>query len=208
MKIGFIGSGNIGGNLARLAVQNGHDVIMSNSRDPQTLSNLVAELGPHATAAWAKDAAAQGDIVVVTIPLKNYQQVPVEPLKGKIVIDTMNYYPSRDGHIKELDNGTTTTSELLQAHLPDSKVVKAFNSIIAGELLSTGQPKNEPNWRALPIAGNDAEAKAVVSSLMDQFGFDAYDAGPLHEGFRFQNGTPAYIMRANHDQLAAALKKA
>lgn len=208
MKIGFIGSGNIGRNLARLAVKNDYDVIMSNSRDPETLNDLVSELGPHAKAAWAKDAAEQGDLVVVTIPLKNYRQVPVGPLKGKTVIDTMNYYPSRDGHISELDSGSTTTSELLQAHLPESKVVKAFNSIIAGELISTSLPKSNPNRRALPIAGNDSKAKETVSSLINQFGFDVYDAGSLHEGFRFQNGTPAYVIRANKNQLIAALKKA
>lgn len=208
MKIGLIGAGHIGSNLARLAVKHGHDVIISNSRDPKTLQNLVTELGPHAKAAWAKDAAAQGDIVVVTIPLKNYQSVPVEPLKGKIVIDTMNYYPMRDGQIVALDNGTSTTSELLQAHLPESNVVKAFNSIFAGDLLSTAASKDDPNRRTLPIAGNDPEAKTVVSHLIDQFGFDTYDVGQLHEGFRFQNGTPAYTIRANRDQLISALNKA
>ncbi|KRL22934.1 NADPH-dependent F420 reductase [Lentilactobacillus kisonensis] len=207
MKIGLIGAGHIGSNLARLAIKNGDDVIISNSRDPETLADLVAELGPHAKAAWAKGAATEGDLVVVTIPLKNYQTVPVEPLEGKVVIDTMNYYPARDGHIADLDSGKTTTSELLQAHLPDSKVVKAFNSIFAGDLISTALPKEDPNRRTLPIAGNNAAAKMAVATLIDQFGFDVYDAGPLREGFRFQNGTPAYTMRANREQLIEALKK-
>ena len=132
--IGLIGAGKIGSQLARLAVAHGYDVVISNSRGPETLTALVAELGPKARAATAVDAAKAGDIVVVTIPLKNYPTVPVEPLAGKIVIDTNNYYPQRDGHIAELDNESTTTSELLQAHLPTSKVVKAFNHIYAAQL--------------------------------------------------------------------------
>ena len=102
---------------------NDYNVVISNSRGLETLSALIAELGPRARAATAVEAAKAGDIVVVTVPLKNYRKVPVEPLAGKIVIDTNNYYPERDGHIPELDNESTTTSELLQAHLPTSKVV-------------------------------------------------------------------------------------
>ena len=117
---GFIGSGNIGSTVARLAIAAGHDVVISNSRGPETLADLVAELGPHARAATAAEAAEAGDVVVVTIPLKAYRDVPVDALAGKVVIDTMNYYPQRDGQIDELDDGSTTTSELLQAHLPQS----------------------------------------------------------------------------------------
>src|SRR5690606_3523067 len=138
--IGLIGAGNIGSQLARLAIAAGHDVVLSNSRGPETLSTLVAELGERARAATPEEAAKAGDLVVVTIPLKNYRSVPVEPLAGKIVIDTMNYYPQRDGNIAELDQERTTTSELLQAHLPKSKVVKAFNHIYAAELTQHGQP--------------------------------------------------------------------
>ena len=134
-------------------------MVISNSRGPETLSALVAELGPRARAATAVDAAKAGDIVVVTVPLKNYRAVPVEPLEGKIVIDTNNYYPQRDGHIAELDNESTTTAELLQAHLPTSKVVKAFNHIYAAELTTHGQPAGTKNRRALVIAGDDARRK-------------------------------------------------
>ena len=115
--IGLIGAGKIGSQVARLAVRSGYDVVISNSRGPETLAELVDELGPKARAARPAEAAKAGDIVVVTIPLKNYRSVPVEPLAGKIVIDTNNYYPQRDGHIPELDTESTTTSELLQAHL-------------------------------------------------------------------------------------------
>src|SRR4029453_8153485 len=111
---------------ARLPGKKNYNVVISNSRGPETLSELVAELGPRARAATAVEAAAAGDIVVVTVPLKSYRSIPIEPLKGKVVIDTNNYYPQRDGHIPELDNESTTTAELLQAHLRTSKVVKAF----------------------------------------------------------------------------------
>src|SRR5437773_11026620 len=138
--IGLFGACRIGSQIARLAVANGYDVVISNSRGPETLSALVEELGPKARAATAADAAKAGDIVVVTIPLKNYRAVPVQPLAGKIVIDTNNYYPQRDGHIQELDDESTTSSELLQAHLPTSKVLKIFNHIYAAELTTHGQP--------------------------------------------------------------------
>src|SRR5512145_2587337 len=168
--IGFIGAGHIGSQLARLAVAHGYDVVMSNSRGPETLSSLVAELGGRARAATPREAAAAGDIVVVTIPLRAIATVPVEPLNGKIVVDTNNYYPQRDGHIPELDNESTTTAELLQRHLPGSKVVKAFNHIYAAELTTHGQPAGSKNRRALVIAGDDAAAKATVTRLLDQFG--------------------------------------
>ena len=135
--IGLIGAGHIGSQVARLAIQHGYDVVISNSRGPETLAPLVAELGPRTRGATPVDAAKAGDIVVVTIPLKQYRSMPVEPLAGKIVIDTNNYYPQRDGHIAELDTESTTTSELLQTHLPTSKVVKAFNHIYAAELTTT-----------------------------------------------------------------------
>ena len=184
--IGLIGAGHIGSQVARLAVANGYNVVISNSRGPETLAELVAELGPKARAATGIEAARSGEIVVVTIPLKNYSAVPAEPLAGKIVIDTNNYYPERDGHIPELDNESTTTSELLQKHLPASKVVKAFNHIYAAELTTHGQPAGTKNRRALVIAGNDQNAKATVAHLLDQFGFDTVDAGPLKEGWRIQ----------------------
>jgi predicted dinucleotide-binding enzyme len=136
--IGLIGAGHIGSQIARLAVARGYNVVLSNSRGPETLSGLIAELGPKARAGTAIDAAKAGDLVVVTVPLKNYRAVPVDPLAGKVVIDTNNYYPQRDGHIHELDNESTTTSELLQAHLPTSKVVKAFNHIYAVQLTTDG----------------------------------------------------------------------
>jgi len=206
--LGLIGAGHIGSQVARLAVRSGYDVVISNSRAPETLSDLVAELGPKARAATVHDAAKAGDIVVVTIPLKNYRSVPVEPLAGKIVIDTNNYYPERDGHIAELDNETTTTSELLQTHLPSSKVVKAFNHIYASQLTTDGTPAGTKNRRALVIAGNDRDANATVTRLLDQFGFDTVDAGPLGEGWRIQRDTPGYGPRRTAEELRKDLAAA
>jgi len=208
LTIGLIGAGHIGSQVARLAVAQGHDVVLSNSRGPETLSTLVAELGPRARAATVAEAARAADIAVVTIPLKHYQQVPVEPLAGKVVIDTNNYYPQRDGHIAELDNESTTTSELLQAHLPQSKVVKGFNHIYAAQLTTDGKPAGTPNRRALVIAGDDPAAKATVTTLLDQFGFDTVDAGPLKEGWRIQRDTPGYGPRRNAEELKKDLAAA
>jgi len=206
--IGLIGAGHIGSQIARLGVAHGYDVIISNSRGPESLSALVAELGPRARAATAADAAKAGDIVVVTVPLKNYRQVPVAPLAGKIVIDTNNYYPQRDGHIPQLDDESTTTSELLQAHLPTSKVVKAFNHIYAAALTTDGQPAGSKNRRALVVAGDDVSAKAAVARLLDEFGFDAVDAGPLKEGWRIQRDTPGYGPRRTAEELRKDLLEA
>jgi 8-hydroxy-5-deazaflavin:NADPH oxidoreductase len=206
--IGFIGSGHIGSTLARLAIDAGYDVVLSNSRGPDTLGGLVTELGPKARAATAGDAAAAGDIVVVTIPLRAVAAVPVEPLAGKVVIDTNNYYPQRDGAFPELDAETTTSSELLQQHLPASRVVKAFNQIYYAQLASQGQPAGTPGRRALAIAGDDADARKTVGALIDEFGFDVVDVGPLAEGWRYQPDTPAYNVRQDADELRAALEQA
>ena len=206
--IGLIGAGHIGSQVARLAVAHGDSVVISNSRGPETLADLVKELGPRARAATPLEAAKAGDIVVVSVPLKNYRTVPVEPLAGKIVIDTNNYYPQRDGHIPELDNESTTTAELLQAHLPTSKVVKAFNHIYAAELTTHGQPAGTPNRRALAIAGDDPSAKAVVTKMLDAFGFDTVDAGPLREGWRIQRDTPGYGPRRTAEELKRDLAAA
>ena len=206
--IGLIGAGHIGSQLARLAVKNGYNVVISNSRGPETLADLVRELGPHARAATPKEAGQLGDIVVVTIPLKNLGDVPVAPLAGKVVIDTLNYYPQRDGHIADLDKEKTTTSEMVQEHLPRSRVVKAFNHIYAAELTTHGQPAGSPGRRALAIAGNDAGAKQEVAALIDQFGFDTVDIGPLGESWRIQRDTPGYGPRRTAEELRRDLAAA
>jgi predicted dinucleotide-binding enzyme len=191
--VALIGSGNIGGTVARLATAGGYDVVLSNSRGPETLRDLVGELGPRARAATVGEAGAAGDLVVVSIPLRAYPSVPVEPLTGKVVMDTNNYYPQRDGHFPELDDDSTTGSELLQRHLPTARVVKVFNNIFFKHLASLARPAGSADRSALPIAGDDPNAKAAVVEFLDAIGYDSVDAGPLGAGGRrFQVGTPAY----------------
>ncbi|MFC6083934.1 NADPH-dependent F420 reductase [Sphaerisporangium aureirubrum] len=148
--IALIGSGNIGGTVARLSIAAGYDVVLSNSRGPETLKDLVAELGPKARAATAAEAGAAGDLVVVSVPLRAYRDVPVEPLAGKPVIDTNNYYPDRDGRFPELDDDSATSSGLLQRHLPTSRVVKAFNNIYFVHLQNLARPTDTENFWESP----------------------------------------------------------
>jgi predicted dinucleotide-binding enzyme len=197
--IGFIGSGHIGSTVARLAVDAGHDVALSNSRGPETLHDLVAELGPHARAATPEEAGAAGDLVVLTIPFAALHDVPAEPLRGKVVIDTCNYYPQRDGQVAELDDDSTTSSELVQRHLPDSSVVKGFNNISYVHLGALARPSGSPDRSVIAIAGDDGDAKAQVTAFLDSIGYDAYDAGSLAEGWRFQRDTAAYAGLYNGD---------
>jgi predicted dinucleotide-binding enzyme len=208
MIIGFIGSGHIGSAVARLAIEAGHTVVMSNSRGPETLTDLIGTLGDSARAATAEEAATAGEVVVVSIPFGRYAEVPVAPLAGKVVIDTNNYYWERDGHFAEIDEGRQTDSGVLAAHLPESRVVKAFNVINFKHLPTHGQPSGSPERRALPIAGDDAEAKRVVTELLDACGFDAVDGGPLSESWRFQRDKPAYGPRLTADELEKALASA
>jgi predicted dinucleotide-binding enzyme len=203
--LGIIGAGHIGSQVARVAVANGYDVVIANSRGPETLAGLVAELGDRATAATAADAAAAGDVVVVTVPLGKIDQLPVEQLAGKIVLDTNNYYFERDGHIDALDRGETTTSELLQAQLPTSRIAKAFNHILAADITTDGSPAGTPDRRALATAGDDAEAVAFVTRFYDEAGFDTVNVGSLSESWRVERGRPAYVVRQNADELTANL---
>lgn len=190
--IGLIGAGHIGSAVARIAVDAGYDVVLSNRRGPDTLTDLVEDLGPSARAGTPQEAADAGNLVVVTIPLHAYRSVPAALLAGKVVIDTNNYYPQRDGQIPELDDESTTTSELLQAHLPDSSVVKAFNNIPAALIPALKRPHADPERSVLAVAGDDPAAKKAVGAFLDATGYDAYDVGSLAEGWRFQRDTVAY----------------
>lgn len=190
--LGLIGSGMIGGVLACLAVAAGLDVVLSNSRAPETLADLVAELGPHARAATSAEAAEAGDLVVATIPLHAHDRLPAAA--GKTVIDTMNYYPERDGHIAVLDTGELTSSALVQRHLADSRVVKACNNLFFLSLLTLARPAGSPLRSALPIAGDDDAAKAEVAALLDVLGYDTVDIGALADSWRSEPGTPVYVL--------------
>ena len=197
--VGFIGSGQIGSTVARLAIEAGHQVVLSNSRGPETLADTAAELGPRASAATSGEAAAAGDIVVVTVPVKAFPNLPAAPLAGKTVIDTCNYGPERDGHIPELDGhipeldgSSLTSSELLLRNIPDAMIVKAFNNIFFKHLLSLARPAGAADRSYLPIAGDSAPAKAAVTEFIESLGYSVVDAGPLAASWRQATGTPVW----------------
>lgn len=206
--IGIIGAGHIGSQVARAAIAVGYDVVISNSRGPETLADLVAELGPQARAGTATEAAEAADFAVVTVPLKNYEQVPVEPLAGKIVIDTNNYYFERDGRIAALDAGVDTVSGMLQRHLPTSKVAKGFNHIMAADITADSHPAGSPERRALATSSDFEEAAELVQHLYDQLGFDTVNVGPLADSWRVERDQPAYVVRQNRAELVENLTKA
>lgn len=206
--IGIIGAGHIGSQVARASIAAGYDVVISNSRGPETLTELVADLGPNARAATAAEAAAAADFAVVTVPLKAYENVPVEPLAGKIVIDTNNYYFERDGHITSLDEGRDTVSGLLQRHLPTSRVAKGFNHITAADITTDGKPAGAEDRRALATSSNFDEAAELVTRLYDELGFDTVNVGPLSESWRVERDQPAYVVRQNTQELTENLTKA
>lgn len=206
--IGIIGAGHIGSQVARASIAAGYDVVISNSRGPETLTELVADLGPNARAATAAEAAAAADFAVVTVPLKAYENVPVEPLAGKIVIDTNNYYFERDGHITSLDEGRDTVSGLLQRHLPTSRVAKGFNHITAADITTDGKPAGAEDRRALATSSDFDEAAELVTRLYDELGFDTVNVGPLSESWRVERDQPAYVVRQNTQELTENLTKA
>jgi len=192
MKIGIIGAGYIGRSLATLGMRQGHEVMISNSRGPATLGSTVSAIG--CKAGTAEQAAAFGDIVVLAVPLGNVSDVPAGAFEGKVLIDTCNYYPERDGRIGALDRHETTTSQIVAAHFPRARVVKAFNAILAKDIETTRKAAGAPNRRALPIAGDDVDAKSVVAAWLDECGYDALDAGALADSWRFERAKPAYCI--------------
>ncbi len=218
--IGIIGSGNIGATIAHLAIQAGHSVVLSNSRGPETLWPLAAALGPQARAATAKEAGEAGDLVLVSVPLRRYREIPAEPLADKVVLDTCNYYPDRDGQIPELDRKETTTSGLLQQHLADAQVVKVFNNIWFHHLGILARPTDAADRSALPLASDHDAAKTLARTVIDQLGYDTHDVGPLTDSWRFERDQPAYVtpygpfdatapaMPVDSDTLAQALARA
>ena len=192
MKIGIIGAGRIGRAAATRLVSAGHEVMISNSRGPETLSELEQTLGQSAHAGTAEQAAEFGEVVLVAIPLAGIGELPVDALRGRIVIDANNYYPDRDGRIDELEDGSAGSSELLARRLPGARVVKAFNTIYYERLEHAGRPAGSGDRLAIPLAGDDAQAKSLVAGLIDDMGFDPVDHGSLTDGRRQQPGTPVY----------------
>jgi predicted dinucleotide-binding enzyme len=206
--VGIIGAGHIGSTLARGLVDRGYDVVISNSRGPETLADLVADLGTRARAASPAEAAAAGDWAIVTVPLKAIDAVPVEPLAGKIVVDTNNYYWERDGRIAELEEKTTTTSEMLQERLPASTVVKGFNHIMSGQILTDGAPAGTQGRRALATASDSTVGVEFITRLYEEFGYDTVSAGALAESWRVERDQPAYVVRQSAAELEANLARA
>ena len=205
MKIGILGAGLIGGALAKLAADHGHEVMIS-SRHPDALAELAAGIG--CRTGTLDQAAGFGELCVLAVPLVALDSLPIAALAGKIVIDAMNYYPERDGAITVLDARTTTTSELVAARLPGARLVKAFNAILARDLPDYARVSIPSGRRSLPIAGNDPAANRIVANLHEAFGFDAFDTGPLAESWRFERAKPAYCVPLDRDGLRRALDAA
>jgi predicted dinucleotide-binding enzyme len=205
MQLGIIGAGKIGSTLAHLFIGAGHDVAIANSRGPDTLRALEAELGDHGHACTVDEAARYGDIVIVTIPLGHYRDLPADDFAGKTVIDTCNYYPERDGPIAALDDDSTTSSELIQQHLRDAHVVKAFNAMRFDHLREYGREGGANRRYGIPVAGDDPTAKKEVFDLIEQLGFEPVDAGRLAGSRTFQPGTDVYTADLWADDLRARI---
>ncbi len=206
MQIGIVGAGKIGGSLAALFARHGHQVYLANSRGPESLTEQASSLGAAVTPATITDAVARSEVVVVAIPFGRYPELPATGFDGKIVIDTTNYYPPRDGHLGQLDAGTTTSSELLATHLAGARVVKAFNTIYFERLGTEGRPGAPDNEQlAIPLVGDDPVATAVAAGLIEQIGFAPVEHGDLAAGRHQQPGTPIYNVPANPNQARALL---
>jgi len=190
--VGLIGSGRIGSTVARLAIAAGYDAVLSNSRGPETLRDVVESLGPRARAATGVEAAVLSDLVVVAVPVKAYPALPAEALAGRLALDAGNYYPPRDGHLPEIDDKSLTSSEYLRRNAPGAEVVKVFNNIFFKHLQNLARPAGSANRSCLPIAGDSAAAKETVAEFLDAIGYEALDYGPLADSWRQEPGTPAY----------------
>jgi 8-hydroxy-5-deazaflavin:NADPH oxidoreductase len=209
VKIGIIGAGQIGGTLTRRLTALGHDVAVANSRGPESLADLAAETG--AKPVSVKDAANFGEVVIVTIPEKNIPDLPrdlfADTPKNVVVIDTGNYYPrQRDGRIDGIEAGLTESRWVAQQL--NWPVIKTFNNIYAEHLLNLGKPKGTPGRIALPVAGDDDRAKAIVLGLIDELGFDGVDARSLDESWRQQPATPVYAKDFDFAGVKRALSEA
>lgn len=191
-SVGIIGTGNIGSCLARQAVAAGIPVVVTNSRGPESLADLVRALGGGARAGTMEEAAGQA-LIVATIPFGAYAQLPAELLEGKPVIDTMNYYPYRDNAVAELDRRVITSSELLQQHLSTAHVVKALNNVDYVRLPVIARPHGDAERAALPVAGDNADALASVVAFLDEIGYDSVVTGSLAEGWRSEPEQPVYV---------------
>ena len=207
--IGIIGAGEVGSQIARAAIAHGYKVVIANSRGPETLGALIAELGPSARADTAANAAAAGDFVVIAVALKLVNNMPEAELASKVVIDTNNYMAWRDGHYAIVDAAEKTEHELRQQQLPRSRVVKAFTRIQAPRITTWGKPAGAPDRAALAVSSDHPDAVALVTALYDQFGFDTVDHSPLSQSWRNGPGQPPWEQEhQSRAQLDANLARA
>lgn len=206
MKIGCVGAGFIGRAVAKLAGEHGHQAMLSNSRGPRTLTSTAISV--RAGIGTVADAVAFGEVVLLAIPFYAITDLDPAPFAGKIVMDACNYYPGRDEPVPALDDGSDTTSEIVQRHLADARVVKAWNAILERDIEKDARPAGAPDRRALPIAGDDVEAKTIIAKLFDELGYDVVDAGLLREGWRFERARPAYCVPLDRAGLEAKLADA
>ena len=206
--IAVIGAGHLGRSFSLAAIAKGHEVVIANNSGPETIADLVEELGPKATAATAADAADAGAFALLAVPIPAARSVAAEPLAGKTVLTTCNYFAKRDGPIAEIDSGEQTVPQYIQAHLASSKVVRAFNHLDAASIVSDGEPEGTANRRALGYAGDEPAAKKLAADLYNELGFDPVDVGGLADAWRLDVDQPTFVVRQNADELRANLAKA
>jgi predicted dinucleotide-binding enzyme len=208
MRIGIIGAGQVGGTLAWRLAKAGDEIAIANSREPETLRELVKPYGERVRAVTAGQAAAFGEVVIAAVPFGRHRELPGAGLDGKPVIDVCNYDPRRDGHYPELDQDLTTSSELVQEHLGEGCLVKALNTLRWEQLRDAGRQSSAMLRYGIPVSGDDARAKRMVLDLVEQLGFDPVDVGDLATGGRRQQpGTPVFGVELTGAQLRARLDR-